>query len=121
MRSHPTILTLAGLACMLAAPPAFAHAHLKMATPADNAKVSGSPASLLLDFTEDLNLVFSDVDIINASGGQVPHGKPTLDGGTVLSVPIEPVLAPGSYTVKWHVLAADGHKSEGSYSFTVNP
>lgn len=121
MKYPSTILALAGLGCMLAVQPAFAHAHLKAATPADKAIVSGSPVSLSLDFTEDLNLAFSDVDIIGASGDQVPHGKPTLDGGATLSVPVAPALAPGSYMVKWHVLATDGHKSEGSYSFTVNP
>ena len=28
-------------------------------------------------------------------------------------------LAPGAYLVKWHVLSADGHKSEGVFNFSV--
>jgi methionine-rich copper-binding protein CopC len=29
-------------------------------------------------------------------------------------------LKPGSYTVTWHVLSVDTHRTEGSYSFTVS-
>ncbi len=29
------------------------------------------------------------------------------------------ILAPGNYTVKWHVTSVDTHKTQGSFSFTV--
>jgi methionine-rich copper-binding protein CopC len=38
-----------------------------------------------------------------------------------LTVPLQSALPPGAYTVKWHVLSTDGHKTEGSYSFMVKP
>jgi methionine-rich copper-binding protein CopC len=28
-------------------------------------------------------------------------------------------LAPGNYTVTWHVTSVDAHKTQGSFSFTV--
>ena len=34
-------------------------------------------------------------------------------------VPMVAPLTPGSYTVKWHVVSVDGHKTEGSYRFSV--
>jgi methionine-rich copper-binding protein CopC len=35
--------------------------------------------------------------------------------------PVTSTLAPGVYTVTWHALAKDGHKTNGTYSFTVQP
>jgi hypothetical protein len=34
-------------------------------------------------------------------------------------VPLTGALARGLYTVAWHALANDGHKTHGTYSFTV--
>jgi len=34
-------------------------------------------------------------------------------------VPVTGTLADGSYTVDWHALSGDGHKTHGSYTFTV--
>ena len=30
-------------------------------------------------------------------------------------------LAAGTYKVEWHAVSTDTHKTQGSYSFTVNP
>jgi copper resistance protein C len=42
-------------------------------------------------------------------------------GDTTLVVPVTATLAAGTYTVDWHALATDGHKTNGSYTFTVKP
>ena len=122
MKDASVFLAFAGLGCLFAAGPAFAHAHLKCANPADRAIVSTSPMALTLDFTEGLNLAFSGVNLQDASGSQVQPGKAQLSNGDkTLTVPLQSALRPGDYTVKWHVLSADGHKTDGSYSFTVGP
>ncbi|TPJ37161.1 copper homeostasis periplasmic binding protein CopC [Mesorhizobium sp. B2-8-3] len=122
MKHASTLLAISGLGCILSAGSAFAHAHLKEATPAEMATVNTSPTSLTLDFTEGLNLAFSGVEILNASGDEVQHGRPTLAGdGATLAVSFQSVLVPGTYTVNWHVLSSDGHKTQGSYSFSVRP
>jgi methionine-rich copper-binding protein CopC len=36
-----------------------------------------------------------------------------------LTVPLEQTLAPGTYQVDWHVVSVDGHKTKGSYHFSV--
>jgi methionine-rich copper-binding protein CopC len=36
-------------------------------------------------------------------------------------VPLSETLAPGAYTVEWHALSADGHKTNGAFTFTVKP
>lgn len=122
MKHASAFLALAGLGCLFAAGPAFAHAHLKSADPADKTIVSTSPTSLTLDFTEGLNLAFSGAELTDASGATVQQGTATLSNeDETLTIPLQSTLKPGDYTVKWHVLSTDGHKTDGSYSFTVKP
>jgi copper resistance protein C len=122
MKHTSVLLAFAGVGGLFAASPAFAHAHLKSANPADKAIVSTAPTALTLDFTEGLNLAFSGADLLDASGSPAQQGKAQLSNGDdTLTIPLQSTLKPGDYTVKWHALSADGHKTDGSYSFTVKP
>ncbi|MBP1852789.1 copper homeostasis periplasmic binding protein CopC [Rhizobium halophytocola] len=122
MKHASVLLAFAGLGGLFAAGPAFAHAHLKSANPADETVVSTAPTVLTLDFTEGLNLAFSGADLLDASGSPVQQGKAQLSNGDdTLTIPLQSRLKPGDYTVKWHVLSTDGHKTDGSYGFTVKP
>jgi len=38
---------------------------------------------------------------------------------TQMIVPLEQPLTSGKYTVSWHVVSVDGHKTHGQYSFSV--
>lgn len=115
------ILSMTALASVALAGQAFAHAHLKSSAPADKASVA-SPSELDLTFTEELDLKFSGVTVTGPDKGEVKLGNGMLmDGDKVLMVPVSEKLAPGSYTVDWHVLSTDGHKTNGTFSFTVNP
>ena len=33
--------------------------------------------------------------------------------------PVAETLRPGEYTVAWHVVSVDGHKTKGQYTFSV--
>ena len=101
---------------------AFAHAHLKAATPASGATVA-APAELDLGFSEGVNLKFTGVTVTGPEGAAVPIGPARLGpgGDATLVVPLAGTLAPGRYKVDWHALAVDGHKTDGSYRFTVAP
>lgn len=115
------ILSVTALASVAFAGQAFAHAHLKNSVPADKAAVA-SPSELDLTFTEELNLKFSGVSVTGPDKKDIKLGEGMLeDGDKVLMVPVSDKLAPGSYTVDWHVLSTDGHKTNGSFTFTVNP
>jgi len=46
----------------------------------------------------------------------VDHGKSV--SGNVMRLSVGG-LAPGSYSVTWHVLSVDTHKTQGSFSFNV--
>ena len=101
----------------------FAHAHLKAEVPAHDAVVAAAPTSLRLEFSEALELAFSGVAVSDAGGKSIATGAATLapDSNMILLVPLGSRLAAGVYTVTWHALSRDGHKSKGSYSFTVRP
>lgn len=112
---------LAFSATLALAGPAFAHAHLKSAVPPENGRVSTSPSELDLHFTEGLNLRFTGVSVKGPHNAKVTTGKAKLKSGDdqTLTVPVTKTLEPGKYTVSWHALSKDGHKTKGSYGFAV--
>jgi len=114
-------LPVAGLILLTVSAQAFAHAHLKTAAPAQKASAA-APAEINLGFTEALDLKFSGVAVVNADNKDIALGDAVLkDDGKSLVAPVAGTLAPGAYTVNWHVLSVDGHKTNGSYTFTVKP
>jgi copper resistance protein C len=119
---NPTrVLPIAAIVGLALTGQALAHAHLLSSAPPANGTVATSPTELDLKFSEDLNLKFSGAGLTGPGNVVVPTGQPTLIGGdTTLMVPISGTLAPGDYAVAWHALSADGHKTNGSYRFTVN-
>ena len=112
---------IAVLASSLAATAAYAHAFLDHASPGVGATVSGSPSVLTLSFTQGVVVAFSSVTVSGA-GGAVPASKPVNDPSNqqIIHVRLGHALKPGSYTVTWHVLSVDTHRTEGSYHFTVS-
>jgi copper resistance protein C len=108
--------------CLISAP-ALAHAHLESATPAVNGTVAIAPSELDLTFSEGVNPKFTGAKVTGPGKAAVVTGAARLRAGgdTTLVVPISAPLAAGTYKVDWHALATDGHKTTGSYSFTVKP
>ena len=116
------LLIASFIATLVVAGQASAHAHLTSSAPADKATVQVSPAAVELHFSEELNLRFSGATIAAAGDKQVPTGDAKLsDDGKTLTVPVSGSLDAGGYVVEWHVLSTDGHKTKGSYGFTVKP
>jgi methionine-rich copper-binding protein CopC len=106
----------------LAASPAFAHAFLTHANPPVGSTVAAPPAALTLTYTEALEVPFCTVTVAASSGAAVQTGRPQPVTGNPneITVPLH-ITAPGKYTVTWHALSVDTHKTEGSFSFTVAP
>ena len=94
---------------------AHAHAFLDHASPAVGSTVS-SPGAVTLYFTEQLEPKFSGAEVHSAGGGRVDHGASV--SGNVVRLGVAG-LTPGSYSVTWHVLSVDTHKTQGSFGFTV--
>ena len=89
--------------------------------PAADAVVADSPKELRLSFSEDLVPKFSGAEVKNHQGQKVEIGSATPNSADKkqLVVPVLTPLSEGVYQVDWHAVAADTHRIEGSYSFTV--
>ncbi|WP_128177224.1 copper homeostasis periplasmic binding protein CopC [[Pantoea] beijingensis] len=109
------------LATLFLSQHALAHAHLASAEPADQATISASPTTLTLTFTEEVEPSFSGVKMVNAEGKEIATGKTVVDSTDkkVLHIPLSTPLVADAYQVDWHVLSVDGHKTKGSYRFTL--
>jgi copper resistance protein C len=100
---------------------ALAHAHLKIESPAADTTIGSVPEVLTLGFSEGIELNFSSVKVIGPDNNAVKTGELKLDpvNNTQLILPIDHALMAGKYHVLWHVVSVDGHKTKGTYSFTV--
>ncbi len=116
-----TAAPLAFLASFAGVSPAFAHAFLKHSVPAAGSTVKMPPPALLLAYTEDLEVPFCTVTVISAAGAAVQTAKPQPVTGhrDEISVPIH-ITKPGRYTVSWHALSVDTHKTQGRFNFIVS-
>jgi copper resistance protein C len=118
-----TILrTAASLVFAFAATAALAHAQLEKAVPAVGGTVA-PPSEIRLKFSEGVEPRFSGVALTSEGGVSAPLGRPSVDpsDNSVLVVKIEKPLLPGLYTVTWHAVSVDTHKTQGSFTFTVRP
>lgn len=119
MSNYWRLLVAAGLAAMLPSPQAFAHAKLKAAVPAAEAKLAAAPAEIVLTFSETVEPALTYVELDDAAGKVVitSKGTPICDQATcTLKLPALPA---GAYKVKFHVLSADGHVVNGGYGFSI--
>ncbi len=101
---------------------AFAHPKLVKSDPAGDAVIAASPKALRLSFNEELVPKFSGVEIKDQKGQRIEIGiiAPDPADKKQLVIELPSPLANGLYKVDWHAVAADTHRVQGSYSFTVN-
>lgn len=115
-KSHHLTFAALALSTLVVAGGAEAHARLDSASPAVGSTVSTSPGQVTLHFTEALEPKFSGATVHSASGARVDTGSSA--SGSTMRVGVKS-LGPGSYTVNWHALSVDTHKTQGSFSFHV--
>ena len=112
-----------GALCALAPSPVAAHAELLFTTPAAGASLPQAPSELTMTFSEAIDPITASLTVANESGDPVLGvGTPTVDrAGTTASVSL-PFLPASLYTVSYRVTSAeDGHITEGSWLFLVDP
>lgn len=117
---RPPVLAavLAAAACLLPGA-AEAHARLVSATPAANATVMAGVSTIEVAFNETLEPALSTLELDDASGMAVTAAtEAAACGGRTCRLAVPPLKA-GDYVVKYHVLSADGHVVDGSYTFHV--
>jgi methionine-rich copper-binding protein CopC len=102
--------------------PATAHACLRHAIPLVGSTIQTAPQELILDFTEEVEPRFCTVVVRNAEEQRVDQGNLHIapDNAKRLVVALQP-LPVGVYRVEWHVTSVDTHRTEGKFTFTVQP
>ena len=116
-RPAALLLTL----CLLAGPSgARAHASPDRADPKVGSTITGSPSRVRIWFDSDLEPAFASIAVHGPGGAKVDsgHGHADASDPKLLEVDV-PYLAPGTYRVSWSVVARDGHRTSGDYTFTI--
>ena len=112
-------LSVIAIAISAALAPAFAHAKLVQSNPAANS-TSAAPKVIRLTFDEKIASAFSGFKL-SMGDGMVVSTSTSLsdDGKTLIGRPTSPFMS-GKWTISWHATSVDdGHKTEGTYTFTV--
>lgn len=121
-----TVLAVAMAMSAITATAARAHPRLEGAIPAANAVVT-APAKIQLVFSETLVAQLSGLDLTMTEMPGMKMGPMKMngvraivgtDGKTLVATPGRP-LPPGTYKVDYHVVSADTHRIQGSYTFKV--
>lgn len=109
------VLIWSGIAC--------AHALPTHETPAAGSTVTTAPSRVSIVFSESIDPHFSGIIVENAKVERTDDGGSKADPRNVkrLSVGLRQPVAPGVYTVIWHAFSSDGHRTQGSYRFSVGP
>lgn len=120
LRPLPSLLG-AALASFLVLVPgrAAAHAILMSSTPPAGSTVAAGPVSFAFRFNSRVDRARSLLRLTRPDGSQV--SLPIGEGGPPDTLETRADLAPGSYTVRWQVLAVDGHVTRGDVVFVVAP
>jgi methionine-rich copper-binding protein CopC len=112
-------VALIGAGLFFAVPSALAHARPKVMLPTPDS-VGPSPAVVSITFSEALEPKFSSINVTDEHGKKfnTASSMPAANDPKTLTLAL-PVLPHGGYLVHWISVAADGHRLEGEYAFTV--
>ncbi len=102
----------------VSAPVLWAHAILIEATPAKDGSVKGPDFSIHLKFNSRIDASRSQISLVfKEKTAYTPKiEKQALPN--VISAKVSG-LKPGTYHLRWQVLASDGHITRGEYGFEV--
>lgn len=122
----PIYAMMAFLAVLAIPTAAFAHPRLVSSTPAQEATVS-KPSKLALNFSETLVGPLTGIELTMIEMPGMANHKPmpvkgfkTEIKGKTLTATLPRPLPAGTYLLKWHAVAADQHRIEGSFTFKVS-
>ena len=99
---------------------ALAHAFPDHSEPRVGSTVKGSPPFVRIWFDGALESAFTTIIVQDSSDKNVDRGNGHVNPSdpTLLEVELPP-FPPGKYHVIWDVLARDGHRTKGDYTFVV--
>jgi methionine-rich copper-binding protein CopC len=116
-----TVVALFSLAFLCALPEvAMGHAFPDHAEPKVGSTVAVSPDHVRIWFDGAIEPAFSSIMVHSADGKMVDKrdGHVNPSDPTLLEVSLPPLPA-GTYRVMWNVVARDGHRTMGDFTFTI--
>jgi copper transport protein len=111
-------LAIAILLALAVPSAAWAHATLVRTDPANGSVLERPPAAVRVVFDDTVH-VGPGVEAIRNGGGSVLVGRPHVEGGRTLVVPVRRGLANGAYSFRWSIISDDGHLESGVVAFAV--
>jgi copper transport protein len=120
-RRLAVLATLCVAAVVVVPGRASGHAIVEETAPRIDQVVQRSPARVTMNFNEPVEIAFGAIRVFDTRGRRVDAGDAEHLPGrpNAISVPLEPGLARGTYTVTWRVVSADGHPIEEAFVFHV--
>lgn len=116
-----TVVALISLAFLLTlSEVAGGHAFPDHSDPKVGSTITDSPVQVRIWFDGALEPAFSTIMVHSADGRMVDKrdGRVNPSDPTLLEVNV-PRLPSGTYRVIWNVLARDGHRTMGDFSFVI--
>jgi methionine-rich copper-binding protein CopC len=120
VRSIGRAALLAAMALALAPMAARAHAIVVSSVPAAGAVVHDKSGPVMVRFNSRIDRARSRLLLVRPDGTSTTLELSDTPGPDALAATIGD-LTPGSYRLRWQVLAIDGHITRGDIPFTVAP
>lgn len=106
------------IALIAIASPAAAHSELRRTSPAANAVLGVSPAEIIVEFNERVQV--TTLRLVDSAGRQTRLPTTTLRAAaSVERAALTAPLAPGRWQIEWAAISGDGHPISGRVSFEV--
>ena len=103
---------------MLAGAPCFAHAILVDSTPAPNAHLPPGKLDIRFRYNSRIDTERSKLTLTGPDGVETRLSIQDSDTPALLAASAS--VGPGAYTLRWQVLAVDGHITRGTVPFQVD-
>jgi methionine-rich copper-binding protein CopC len=99
---------------------AWPHAFVSRSEPRSGATLGESPDQVRIWFDGPIESLFADIKVENGDKRRVDKedGHVNRDNNKLLEVALPP-LPRGRYRVLWSVVARDGHRRDGNFSFLI--
>ncbi len=112
------IIVMALLAGLLAPSAAMAHAILEQSQPSAGGTVPAGKVTLSFTYNSRVDRARSRLTLTRPDNTQTVLRISQTGAPNVIATSTD-LMAPGSYSVRWQVLAIDGHITRGDVPFTV--
>lgn len=98
----------------------WGHAFPDHSDPKVGSTITVSPTQVRIWFDSDLEPAFSTIMVHNANGKMIDKrdGRVNPSDPKLLEISVPPLPA-GTYLVIWNVVARDGHRTMGQFTFTI--